>query len=255
MNRNKRRLKRIISSVPPTSDQDFDFVIVGGGSAGCALAARLAQDPTSKVLLIEAGNPALKDPRINVPALFGAIQRTNLDWQYETTTAKETRERVHFWPRGKALCGCSSINAMLYVRGNKEDFNEWESKHGCKGWSFNKILPYFLKSEGCLVDPADVDASHAPGTRALEEDIVRSREYVEEHVRRDSYTVYHPVGTCRMGLKGPDTVVGHTDLKVHGFANLRVADASIMPEITSGNTNAPCIMIGEVCADMIHGMF
>ncbi|KAI8616716.1 hypothetical protein BC830DRAFT_1116828 [Chytriomyces sp. MP71] len=648
-----------------TGKRQFDYIIVGGGSSGCALAARLCQDPTASVLLVEAGMPAWRDPRINIPALFGALQRTDLDWQYETTTAKETRERVHFWPRGKVLGGCSSTNAMLYVRGNKEDYNEWESKHGCKGWNFKNILPYFLKSEGCLVDAANVDAGfhstagplkvtrawnprkisklfvkacervglgqgplgsiskanalandavpemgvdyngkdqygaglfyativggercsaakafiaplvdpasptyrpnltvltghrairleqsgrkdgkgqllvdgvvlmkesdvkagnltpahrvvfkankevilscgavgtpvllqHSgigrkadlekigipvvadipavgyhmqdhifvgfmfedlakegyrlnmsgalkalamyafnktgllqaspceataffnaaseevlakgkgragpPNTQihfisgmvpkdvsvkllrntmkyspldptkpsalreveclqfekeftdppstlrtmtvlptllhplskgsvslrsadpldkpiispnylahqqdmdvlvagatamrvvmdearalapdafgrevpdtsivneikrlrgvpegmqdpALEEAIVRSREYLEEHVRRDAYTVYHPVGTCRMGPKGPETVVGHEDLKVHGFGNLRVADASIMPEITSGNTNAPCIMIGEVCADMISGLF
>ncbi|KAJ3066804.1 hypothetical protein HDU98_009929 [Podochytrium sp. JEL0797] len=98
------------------------------------------------------------------------------------------------------------------------------------------------------IDPRVPDA-------AMDEEILKSREYIGEFVRRTCVTVYHPVGTCRMGPKGDETVVSHKDLKVFGFSNLRVADASVMPEITSGNTNAPCIMIGEVCADMVKGLF
>jgi choline dehydrogenase len=99
------------------------------------------------------------------------------------------------------------------------------------------------------------------GSGWTDDEIASSEAYIHEFIRRYAVTLYHPVGSCRMGDPASlssgdvvkDSVVSCLDLKVHGFSNLRIADASVMPEITSGNTNAPCIMIGEVCADMIKG--
>lgn len=82
-------------------------------------------------------------------------QLTDVDWQYKTVPQKNCANRVFNWPRGKMFGGCSSINAMLYVRGNREDYDNWEKKYGCEGWSFNNVLPYFRKSEKCNLKNVD----------------------------------------------------------------------------------------------------
>ncbi len=123
----------------------FDYVIIGGGSAGCVLANRLSENAATKVLLLEAGGPD-KDKYIHIPTAFYKLFRTALDWGYYTTAQEPLLGRRIFMPRGKVLGGSSSINAMIYIRGNKEDYNEWAAL-GNPGWSYNEVLPYFKKSE------------------------------------------------------------------------------------------------------------
>ncbi|MCC8243870.1 GMC family oxidoreductase [Saccharothrix luteola] len=120
----------------------YDYVIVGAGSAGCVLAARLSEDPSVSVCLVEAG-PADKSPNIQVPAAFGKLLRTNLDWDYSTHEEPQLNRRRIYLPRGRVLGGTSSINTMIYVRGNPQDFDGW----GQPGWSYADLLPYFIKSE------------------------------------------------------------------------------------------------------------
>ena len=122
-----------------------DYVIVGAGSAGCVLAARLSEDPKVHVALLEAGGP--DDRReIRIPAAFSKLFKTPLDWNYTTEPQEHLRGRALYWPRGKVLGGSSSMNAMIYIRGNPADYNGWESE-GNLGWAFDEVLPYFLKSE------------------------------------------------------------------------------------------------------------
>ena len=128
---------------------EFDYLIVGGGSAGCVLAARLSEDGNTTVCLIEAGG-AGRDFLIRMPAgvvamLPGKPLKIN-NWALETTPQAGFMGRRGYQPRGKALGGSSAINAMLYVRGNPKDYDEWADM-GCTGWSFNDVLPYFKKSE------------------------------------------------------------------------------------------------------------
>ena len=123
----------------------FDYIIVGAGSAGCILANRLSADPSNSVLLIEAGGRDWK-PEIHIPGGYAKLNKTSVDWGFWSEPQENMLGRKLYLPRGKTLGGCSSTNAMAYVRGNKEDYNDW-SKEGNAGWSFNEILPYFKKSE------------------------------------------------------------------------------------------------------------
>lgn len=132
---------------PDSLIDDADYVIVGGGSAGCVLAARLSEDPAVTVLLLEAG-PADESDDIAVPLAFSKLFRTRWDWNYHTTEQKQLGGRSTYWPRMKALGGCSSMNAMIYIRGNRLDYDQWRDQHGAAGWGYANVLPYFLRSEG-----------------------------------------------------------------------------------------------------------
>jgi choline dehydrogenase len=123
-----------------------DYVIVGAGSAGCVLAGRLSEDPAVSVTLLEAGGPD-KARNISVPAAFGQLFRTEVDWDFTTEPEAGCDDREMYWPRGKVLGGSSSINAMIYIRGNRLDFDRWRDA-GCEGWGYDDVLPYFLRSEG-----------------------------------------------------------------------------------------------------------
>ncbi len=128
------------------TEHEFDYVIVGGGSAGATLAARLTEKPELSVCLLEAGP---KDDRtaIHTPAMIvDAIYSDDLNWHYETVPQKELNNRELYWPRGKTLGGSSSINAMVYIRGGQVDYEAWE-RLGAKGFGWNDVLPYFRKSE------------------------------------------------------------------------------------------------------------
>jgi choline dehydrogenase len=124
----------------------FNYVIVGAGSAGCVLAARLTEDPSVSVLLLEAGGEDDAD-EIKIPAAFPTLFKTKWDWNYETTPQKHLDERRAYWPRMKALGGCSSMNAMIYIRGNRADYDGWRDQHGAQGWGYQDVLPYFVRAE------------------------------------------------------------------------------------------------------------
>lgn len=125
--------------------ESFDYVIVGGGSAGCALAARLSEDPNQQVLLLEAGPPDQRR-EIHIPAGFPSLFKTAIDWAFHTEPEPELGGRRLYWPRGKVLGGCSSINAMLYIRGHRRDYDGWREL-GNRGWGFADVLPYFRGGE------------------------------------------------------------------------------------------------------------
>jgi choline dehydrogenase len=128
------------------ADQEsFDYVIVGAGSAGCVLANRLTEDPAARVLLLEAGGEDTDDA-IRIPAAFATLFKTKWDWNYETVEQKHTGKK-EYWPRGKMLGGCSSMNAMIYIRGNHADYDGWRDAHGAEGWGFDDVLPYFKRAE------------------------------------------------------------------------------------------------------------
>jgi choline dehydrogenase len=123
-----------------------DYVIVGGGSAGAVLAARLTEDPDVEVVLLEAG-PEPDADEISIPVAFAALFKTRWDWNYTTTEQKQLHGRAAYWPRMKALGGCSSMNAMIYIRGNRADYDSWRDEYGATGWGYDDVLPYFVRSE------------------------------------------------------------------------------------------------------------
>ena len=123
-----------------------DFIVVGAGSAGCVVANRLSADPSNKVVLLEAGGRDW-NPWIHVPVgYFKTLHNPNTDWSYKSEPDPGLNGRKLDWPRGKTLGGSSSINGLLYVRGQKEDYDHW-AQLGNKGWSFDDVLPLFKRSE------------------------------------------------------------------------------------------------------------
>ncbi|TVP51698.1 MAG: choline dehydrogenase [Mongoliibacter sp.] len=123
----------------------FDYIIIGAGSAGCVLANRLSENPENTVLLVEAGGPDSKN-EIKIPGAYSKLHRSEVDWAFWTEPQEHVGGRKIFIPRGKTLGGCSSTNAMAYVRGNSADYDEWAAM-GNKGWSYKDLLPYFKRSE------------------------------------------------------------------------------------------------------------
>ena len=172
----------------------FDYVIVGGGSAGSTLAARLSEDPETTVCLLEAGGRGdsilVRAPAAVVAMLPGRPKINN--WAYETVPQPGLNGRKGYQPRGKALGGSSAINAMLYVRGHARDYDEWADL-GCDGWDWESVLPYFRKSEnnerGCCDlhgGAGELQVSEQKSPRALTKAFVEAGEALQ-HRRRDDF--------------------------------------------------------------------
>ncbi|GAA5201447.1 GMC family oxidoreductase [Microbacterium jejuense] len=143
---------------------EADYVVVGAGSAGAALAARLSEDPTVSVLLLEAGGPD-KAMELHVPAAFSKLFRGAYDWNYDTIPQPALEGRSVYWPRGRTLGGSSSLNAMMWVRGFAADYDEWADAAGPL-WSWSALVPYFRRVEH-TTDPAD-PTQGTDGAQAVE---------------------------------------------------------------------------------------
>jgi choline dehydrogenase-like flavoprotein len=211
---------------------EFDYVIVGGGSGGATLAGRLSEDPNLQICLLEAGGDGrgmLVRAPAGVVAMVPGRPKIN-NYAFETVPQAGLNGRRGYQPRGKCLGGSSAINAMLYVCGQRADYDDWARQT-------DAIMraPSLAKYAAREVHPVDA---------ADEEKLIA-------HIRARADTIYHPVGTCKMGVD--DMAVVDAKLRVYGLTGLRVVDASVFPSLVSGNTNAPTIMIAERAAEWMRG--
>lgn len=259
----------------------YDYIIVGAGSAGAVLAARLTEDPSTTVLLLEAGGAADAD-EISIPAAFANLFKTRWDWNYETVDQKQLNGRSAYWPRMRALGGCSSMNAMIYIRGNKADYDGWRDEFGCQGWGFEDVLPYFIRAEGNTrlgapfhgqtgplhvedrrythpMTTAWVDAAVAAGLRSTDDfngadqegaglyqvtckkgrRWSTARAYIDAAAHRPGLTIHTDALATRIDLDG-DRVVGVT-YRHGGVEESARADAEVL--VCSGAVASPQLLM------------
>ena len=139
----------------------YDYVVIGGGSAGCVLAARLSEDLQVRVALLEAGGVD-SSVLIHCPAGLALMAKTKgINWRFQTVPQPGLNGRRGYQPRGKVLGGSSSINAMIYIRGQRQDYDDWAAA-GNPGWSFDDVLPWFRKAEGNLRGADDLHGADGP---------------------------------------------------------------------------------------------
>jgi len=165
---------------------EYDYIIVGAGSAGCVMANRLSKNPSNRVLLLEAGGTDI-NPFIHIPAGLAQLSNnTRLNWAYETEPQAGLKQRRMFWPRGKVLGGSSSINAMIYIRGQHQDYDRWASL-GNSGWDFESVLPYFLKSED---QQRGASEQHATGGPLAVQDLKYSNPLCQNFLLAGTQSAY-----------------------------------------------------------------
>jgi choline dehydrogenase len=226
---------------------EADFVVVGAGSAGCVMAARLSEDPSTRVVLLEAGGH--DDNRwIHIPLGFGkTFADASVNWCYETEPDPGANGRKIFWPRGKVLGGSSSINGMVYIRGQHEDFDLWRQM-GCTGWSATDVLPYFKRAEHQVRGPDDW---HSSGGPLVVSDVPDKHEICEAFIRACNDLGYpdNPdfngatqdgVGyhqTTTTNGKRCSTAVGYLHPVMHR-SNLRVITGALAQRITFAGKRA-----------------
>jgi choline dehydrogenase len=145
------------------AEEKFDYIVTGAGSAGCAVAARLSESGRYRVLLLEAGGKD-RNPWIHVPMGFSRLfADPNVNWMYESEPEATLGGRTMYQPRGKVLGGTSSINGMVYMRGNAADYDEWRQR-GCTGWDYDSVLPFFKKAENQQRGPSEFHGVGGPLT-------------------------------------------------------------------------------------------
>jgi choline dehydrogenase len=214
----------------------FDFVIVGAGSAGCVLANRLSAGGRT-VALLEAGPPAQHRFKVRAPGDLSRLWRTSLDWAFATTPQRHADDREVYWPRGKLLGGTSCLNAMIYLRGHRANYDEWREL-GNPGWGYADVLPYFKRSED---NPRGPSEYHGRGGPLSVEDGPASRvarAFVEATTVRSGVEINPDFNgaeqagagllqyTVRNGQRW-DTATGFLD-PVRGRANLTVITCSLV---------------------------
>ena len=187
-----------------------DYIIIGAGSAGCVLANRLSENPNNNVLLLESGGED-RNPLIHIPAGYiKTMVNPAINWMFESEAEASSGNRRILFPRGKVMGGSSAINAMLYVRGQSHDYDQWAQK-GNTGWSYQDVLPYFRKAEFCEAkNTEEMDPALRGENGPLNVAMVRSKYKALDMIMDAAETLGYP--------KNPD----HNGHDQHGFGYYQV---------------------------------
>lgn len=210
-------------------DQSFDFIVIGGGTAGCALAARLSEDPGRTVCLIEAGGSG-RSVAVNVPAAVAMVQRSEaLNWRFQTVPQPNLNGRRIPVPRGRGLGGSALINGMVYFRGHPRDYDDWASA-GAIGWSYREVLPYFCRSENN--ENFGPSAYHGRGGPMNVRNVTRPNPL--------NFAFFHALAglgfPARVDLNGGETEgVALRQLSIRGGTRETTASALLRPAMRRGN--------------------
>jgi choline dehydrogenase len=223
--------------------QTADYVVIGGGSAGCVLANRLSENPDTRVVLLEAGDRA-RGLLSRMPAAGMRMLGTERDWMHLTEPDPSLNGRQVLWNAGKTLGGGSMVNGMIYVRGDRTDYDSWEEFHGCRGWGWSDVLPFFRKSEGYAGTP---DQTHStlgplsvtePNYHPFAQTILQAcAEYglplVEDYCSGDIDGAFLPLVTQN---KGQRASTKHSFIDgVKNKGNLRVVTGALVEKVVIDN--------------------
>ncbi len=233
----------------------FDYIVVGAGSAGCPVAARLSEDPSNRVLLIEAG-PRDRSPWLHIPIGYYRSITSPYSWGYSTEPEPSIGGRRILWPRGKVLGGSSAINGLVYIRGQKQDYDRW-AELGNTGWSFDDVLPFFRKAENQQRGSDDYHGVNGPLSVS---DIPDQREICDTFVAaaQEAGIPFNSDfnGTLQEGVGYYQTTAGHgrrysasvSYLKpIRNRPNLRIQTNALVRKILFDGKRAKAISIIEDC--------
>ncbi|CAC5363150.1 unnamed protein product [Mytilus coruscus] len=214
----------------------------GAGSAGSVIANRLSEDTNVTVLLVEAGGSELEHDYIPIPLATPLLQQTDIDWSFYTATQqtafKAMKEQKGYWPRGRVLGGLSSINHMIYVRGSRHDFDQWE-KEGVMGWSYEEVLPYFLKIEDMKIADLVNSAYHSTGGYLpITESKATSLPNIYQRAVEE-------LGYKTVDVNGEDMIENKTAIGIEMIKNGRKMIFSANKEVilSAGAVNSPHILM------------
>ncbi|XP_013405466.1 uncharacterized protein LOC106170227 isoform X3 [Lingula anatina] len=214
-------------------DEEYDYIIVGAGSAGCVLANRLSEDSDSKVLLVEAGGEEKWNLLIDIPLLTPMTQLSDIDWQFKTVPQQHACKGMHNnqcrWPRGKVLGGSSCLNYMIYIRGSRHDFDQWAAS-GCEGWGYDDVLPYFMKSEDNTNAEYANSGFHGKGgpLTVSDSNVTELTSYFLESAKELNYPVIDVNGESQIGFM-------HSQATVNKGVRQSTAKAFLRPAMDREN--------------------